>query len=386
MGNRFIDLFAGIGGFHEAAKNNGLNFVFASEIDENAKEIYELNHNVKVNGDITKIDEKVIPDFDWLFAGFPCQAFSVGGKRKGFEDTRGTLFFDVARIAKYKQPKMLLLENVKGLLSHDNGNTWSTILMTLDQIGYYTTELPIIASPHHFGIPQRRERVFIPCIRKDLVKSREDFKINLEKSEKEINLNKLWMKNKGNQSSLKLSKYHISILDAWREFKDVLVKGEVINFSIWMEYWGKEEKDIIGEPKWKLNTITKNLELYNRMSVELDKWISKYNVWDWFPTHRKFEWSVGENIKFNDSLIQFRPSGIRAVKPTMHPTITTIINQTAIIPSLNRKASIDELKWLQSFPSDFKLPENYGKSVKVLGNSVNVKVVDMIIKEMMKYG
>ncbi len=154
----FVDLFAGIGGFHQAAKELGGECVFASEIDKYACKTYEANHGIKPHGDITKIDTQDIPDHDILFAGFPCQSFSVAGKRLGFEDTRGTLFFEIIRILKEKQPKMFLLENVKGLKSHDNGKTLAIILDTLKSLGYNVHWN--ILNTKDYGIPQNRERIF----------------------------------------------------------------------------------------------------------------------------------------------------------------------------------------------------------------------------------
>ncbi|MCL1859901.1 MAG: DNA (cytosine-5-)-methyltransferase, partial [Oscillospiraceae bacterium] len=132
----FIDLFAGIGGFHQAASCFGGLCVFASEIDPQAQQAYAANYNLKPHGDITKIDAATIPDHDILFAGFPCQPFSIIGDMKGFEDTRGTLFFDIVRILKVKKTKMFMLENVKQLSTHNKGNTLKTIIKTLEALGY----------------------------------------------------------------------------------------------------------------------------------------------------------------------------------------------------------------------------------------------------------
>lgn len=154
-----IDLFCGIGGFHYAAKENGITMVFASEIDTHARKQYKLNHGLEPFGDITQIDAEDIPDHDILFAGFPCQAFSIVGKRKGFQDTRGTLFFEIARILQAKQPEYFLLENVKGLISHEGGNTLKTITNVLLQLGYYIKMKVLNAK--YFGVPQNRERIFI---------------------------------------------------------------------------------------------------------------------------------------------------------------------------------------------------------------------------------
>lgn len=165
----FIDLFAGIGGFRIAMQNLGGKCIFTSEWDEQAKKTYEANFGEVPFGDITKEDtKKFIPDgFDVLCAGFPCQAFSIAGKRGGFDDTRGTLFFDVAEIIKRKNPKAIFLENVKGLRNHDKGKTLETILNVLrNDLGYFVPE-PQIINAKDYGVPQNRERIYIVGFRKD---------------------------------------------------------------------------------------------------------------------------------------------------------------------------------------------------------------------------
>lgn len=157
-----IDLFAGIGGIRlgfEAAFKDSLNTVFSSEIDKFACKTYEGNFGHTPNGDITQIDAKDIPRHDILLAGFPCQAFSVAGLRRGFEDTRGTLFFEVARIIKHHRPKVVFLENVKGLLCHDKGKTFEVIINTLKELGYNISYKLLNAK--NFGLPQNRERIYI---------------------------------------------------------------------------------------------------------------------------------------------------------------------------------------------------------------------------------
>ena len=166
----FIDLFAGIGGFRLAMQNLEGKCVYTSEWDEQAKKTYQANFGEVPFGDITKEETKrwIPNNFDVLCAGFPCQAFSIAGKRGGFEDTRGTLFFEVAEIIKRKQPKAIFLENVKGLRNHDRGKTLKTILNTLrEDLGYYVPE-PKILNAKDFGVPQNRERIFIVGFRSDL--------------------------------------------------------------------------------------------------------------------------------------------------------------------------------------------------------------------------
>lgn len=163
----YVSLFSGIGGFEQALNKLGGNCVMASEIDKYANQAYEILYGHPTVGDVTKVAAEDVPDHDLLAFGFPCQAFSVAGKRLGFEEARGTLFFEAARIAKAKQPKVLLAENVKGLVGHDGGKTLDTIIQTLDEIGY-TVDFEVMNSKY-FGVPQNRERIFIVAVRNDLI-------------------------------------------------------------------------------------------------------------------------------------------------------------------------------------------------------------------------
>jgi DNA (cytosine-5)-methyltransferase 1 len=169
MAYKFIDLFAGIGGFHIALHNLGAECVFASEWDEAARKTYEENLS-KVSpklfesgnfaGDITEVDKASIPDFDILCGGFPCQPFSQAGHKLGFDDTRGTLFFDIAEIIKIKKPKAFFLENVRGLFKHDNGKTFEVIKRTLTEELGYSLHYSIVKASEH-GLPQHRPRLFM---------------------------------------------------------------------------------------------------------------------------------------------------------------------------------------------------------------------------------
>ncbi len=162
----FIDLFAGIGGFHLALKSFGASCVFASEWDKYAAQTYQDNFNNKPFGDITIINERSIPPHDILCGGFPCQAFSISGKQKGFDDTRGTLFFEIARIVNYHKPKVLFLENVKNLTKHDDGKTFLTIVKILEELEYFVYTKILNAS--NFGLPQNRERIYIVAFHNSL--------------------------------------------------------------------------------------------------------------------------------------------------------------------------------------------------------------------------
>ena len=159
---KFIDLFSGIGGFHQAMEQLGGTCVFASDIDKYAIETYKDNYGIDSDHNIRDVKEEDIPKHDVLCAGFPCQAFSKAGKQKGFKDeTKGTLFFEIERILAYHKTKYIILENVRNLVSHDHGNTWKTIYSHLKKLGYRLTPQPLIISPHQLGVPQLRERVVI---------------------------------------------------------------------------------------------------------------------------------------------------------------------------------------------------------------------------------
>lgn len=177
----FVDLFAGLGGFRLALESFGLKCVYSSEINNRVREVYKNNFGEYPNGDITKIDAKDIPDHDILCAGFPCQAFSISGKQLGFNDTRGTLFFDVARIVKEKQPKVVFMENVKNLQSHDSGRTLQVIKTTMEELGYKFYAKVLSASD--YGVPQKRERIYIVCFRDNIefnFPEPEELKIHVE--------------------------------------------------------------------------------------------------------------------------------------------------------------------------------------------------------------
>lgn len=165
-GYSFIDLFAGLGGFRLALESLGAKCVYSSEWDTSVKKVYEDNFGDTPDGDITKVDENIIPDHDILCAGFPCQPFSISGKQKGFDDSRGTLFFEIARIVKIKKPKIVFMENVKNFATHDYGNTLEVVKKTMEELGYKFYQKVLNAVD--YGIPQKRERIYMVCFRDDL--------------------------------------------------------------------------------------------------------------------------------------------------------------------------------------------------------------------------
>lgn len=227
----FIDLFAGVGGIRYPFEQLNGKCVMTSEWDKYAKLTYQTNYGDEelFLGDITKIKESEVPDHDVLVGGFPCQAFSHAGKKMGFEDTRGTMFFEVARIIKAKKPKMLLLENVKGLVSHDKGNTLKVILSALDELGYEVTYKILHAKD--FGVPQNRPRIYLVGVRKDLgfkfefpenkIKPTKLGDILEEKVDKKYTISdKLWsyLQNRKEEQKAKGNGFGFSLFDANSEY------------------------------------------------------------------------------------------------------------------------------------------------------------------------
>lgn len=226
-GYTFIDLFCGMGGFRTALEEIGCSCVFSSDIDTNVQKTYQLNFDEQPKGDITKISATDIPDHDILCAGFPCQSFSIAGKRMGFEDTRGTMFFEVARIVKEKRPKVLFLENVKGLVNHDKGKTLNVILDTLNELGYNYTQKVLNAKD--YNIPQNRERWYCVCFRKYLNLKISDFKFP-EKKELRIHVGDLI--EKVDNSNYQISKICESNINKFVKLKNINIDENTLAYEI----------------------------------------------------------------------------------------------------------------------------------------------------------
>ena len=384
---KFIDLFCGIGGFHQAMAQLGGQCVYACDIDEDCRKTYEANYGIRPDRDITKVDASKIPEYDVLCAGFPCQAFSKAGKRLGFHDeTKGTLFFDVERIMQHTKPKYALLENVRNLASHDNGNTWRVIHQHLVSIGYNVLCNPVIFSPHYIGIPQHRERVYIMCIRKDIGELPEFFfdTDNLPKCriddilqvESEI----------ADIDRYSLSQDKIELLNLWDEFVHNIKGDKLPGFPVWSEYLKPIDstEDMSEYPKWKINFIQKNSQLY------LDNKRFIYNCLPrarkhplFFGSKAKLEWQAGQykNPSLWDNILQFRPSGIRIKPGTYFPALVAITH-TRIIGARKRFLTLRECARLQSFPDTFQPDVIEAQAYKQFGNAVNVETVKIFAKYM----
>lgn len=385
-GFRFIDLFCGIGGFHQAMASLGGRCVFASDIDKECQKIYKQNYGIDVVGDITKVDAGEIEPFNVLCAGFPCQAFSHAGKQMGFKDkTRGTLFFDVIRIARHHKPEYMLLENVKNLAQHDNGNTWNVIYDTIQDAGYNVLKKPVIFSPHFIGLPQNRERVFIMCKRKDLGDIPE-FCFNTKKRDlPECALEDILLDDADipDISRYRISQRQIDLINLW----DELVKGvkcDMPGCPIYGEFLHdpSQNEDTTGWPSWKLDYMRKNNMFYLKHKSFLDRWLKRAATVEMYQnTRRHLEWQTyrGENESMWNHIMQFRQSGLRVKRATYFPALVAIV-QTSILAMRKRYVVPRECARMQSFPDSFQIHPDDQIAYKQFGNSVNVEVVRLFAK------
>jgi DNA (cytosine-5)-methyltransferase 1 len=417
---KFIDLFAGIGGFHIALEKLGHKCVFASEKRINLAELYEKNFQIEVNRDITKIDVSDIPSFDILCAGFPCQPFSKAGKQDGLKDERnGSLFDKIVDILEFHKPKYFILENVRNLISHDNENTWFYIKEQLEnKLGYKIDKK--IYSPHNFGIPQHRERLFIIGSSDDL-----DHFEWLEMTNKTTSIFEYLDKKPVNARKLENEK--VEVIDIWQEFISKIPKEDKLpGFPIWSMEFGAtypfEEKtpyssstialgktkgsfgiDLKGLsrkdklenlpryakteqkefPSWKKNYIRKNRAFYEKYKDVLEPIvlrIKNLNIASW----QKLEWNVqGGERDLYKYIIQFRGSGVRIKKTDFFPSLVTVSTQIPIISWEKRYITPSEGARIQSL-NDIELPENIGTCFSALGNAVNGTIVKLIAEKLIE--
>ena len=443
---RFIDLFAGLGGFHLALSQAGCRCVWACEMKKKLRRLYQLNFpDTPIEGDITEIAADDIPEHDILCAGFPCQPFSLAGKQQGFQDEkkRGNLFLHVCRVMEYHHPTYVLLENVKQLFHHDEGRTWKAIHEHLNQQGYGVAVN--ILSPHQFGIPQHRERVYIVCRLGRSDEEMQDFRfpqpttigtdindyLNPEETQLRPVLEDKWM-----------------TLQLWDEFLRQLYAhdGIIPNHPIWaMEmgatypYWDSDPRALSPEdlrsfrgtygqvikgrtceeclaclPEYarrpmaveKRRIIRSNRELYERNKEWMDIW--KEKIRHQLPNHQRMEWRLGkrpkEDINIYRHIVQFRSSGVRIRERKYVPTLTCVTTETPFIPWIpvrpdlrqpgeppcGRYLSLNECARLQGM-QDIKWTDETGKpilnlvrSYGALGNAINVDVMALVARAMLE--
>lgn len=386
----FIDLFCGIGGFHQAMSGLGGTCLYACDIDADCRKTYEKNYGLKPDGDITKVKAEDIPPHDVLCAGFPCQAFSKAGNRLGFNDkTKGTLFFDIMRIIEHHHPKYALLENVRNLASHDHGNTWKVIHDSLHDAGYNVIDEPVIFSPHYIGVPQHRERVFIMCVRKD-IGSLPPFYFN-NKELPLCNIDDILLDDDEIEdlNRYKLREDQIEWIDLWNEFIQNIKCDKLPGFPIWADSLCSLEdnhmvKDWDNLPKWMQNFITKNNELWKNNKEFIANWLPRAQKnKNFFGSKAKFEWQAGETKTPNvwNHIMQIRPSGLRVKPGTYFPALVAI-TQTSIVGKRKRFLTPRECARLQSFPDSFQYDEKNAQAYKQFGNSINVSLVKIFARYM----
>ena len=324
---KFVDLFCGIGGFRMAGENLGMKCVFSSDIDVHSCKTYETNFGENPYSDIFKVETNEVDDFDLLFAGFPCQPFSYSGKGEGFNDKRGTLFYEVLRFLNEKQPKAFLLENVKGLVSHDRNRTLKVIEEELAFAGY-NIHWTVLNSAD-YGLAQNRERWYCVGFKKDL-----EFEFPKP-------------------------------LDKKIQIKEILVKGKIDNdlgiSSKWIKRIEKHLKS--NEARVKHNDFDKNSKR------------GQHGVFSFMKPDKTIRFHMGDVKK-----TQIQEGFFTSVN-SLSPTV--IANRVPQLWDLKRKLTVRECARLQGFPDSFQFPVSRQQAYKQLGNSVSVPVIQSIIKEML---
>ncbi|UXC19048.1 DNA cytosine methyltransferase [Comamonas squillarum] len=425
---KFIDLFAGLGGFHLALNRLGGECVFAAEWQEHLQELYQANFGLRPQGDITKISPNDIPDHDVLTAGFPCQPFSKAGEQLGFECTKqGDLFFNVAAILKQKKPSFFILENVPNLLKHNEGRTWKAIQDILgmgpEGLGYHIAAERF--SPHNFGIPQIRERVYIV----GSIKPLENFTWP-ETSLAETSIDSILDKNPLNAK--KLSTQVVECLNVWADFlKRCPEDVELPSYPLWSMEWGatypyeedtpyalKEDYGIDGLkgfsgshgrkigflrtieerwmalpshartpqrkfPKWKVDFIRQNRQFYAENKAWIDPWMN--SIFKFPSSLQKLEWNVkGGERDLWKYVLQFRASGVRVKRRTTAPSLIAMTDtQVPIIAWQKRYMTPEECARLQSLDELKALPSTPTKAFHALGNAVNSTVVELVARALL---
>lgn len=420
---KFIDLFAGLGGFHLALKKLGHECVFACEIDDSLNALYESNFGLKPAKNIREVDVLDIPAHEILCAGFPCQPFSKAGSQLGFSCPKwGDLFSHILRILYHHKPHYFILENVPNLIKHQEGRTWQMIQSDLREMGYNLRHKQY--SPHQFGIPQIRERLFIVGSLSILP----DSTLPIPSSNTSPSISAI-LENEPTDAR-PLSEQVVENLEVWQEFLDLFPRDEVRqlpSFPIWtMEFGatyefetttpyilgaeglrqfrgnhGKSLEDLSDNevfenipsyartkqdrfPKWKIQFIRQNRDFYQTYRTRIDKWLPQ--ILKFPPSLQKFEWNCkGEERDIWKYVIQYRASGVRVKRPTTAPSLVAMTTtQVPIIGWERRYMTPYECIRLQSMDELEYLPEAPTKVFRALGNAVNVDLVERIADSLLR--
>lgn len=422
---RFIDLFAGIGGFHHAlgSRDFGGECVMAVDIDDDCRRVYASTWPSmdpgRIHSDIRHLTQRadgtdrsseelneLVPDHEVLCAGFPCQPFSKSGAQLGVLDsTRGTLFFDIMKVVEAKKPQFLILENVRNLAGPRHTDTWQTIVTALRYNGYRVSDTPVVFSPHLLspelgGTPQSRDRVFIlaartesldltsnPLLERQPVPDWSPSRWDVEKyllDDAEID----------EVDRYRLRRDEIAWLDAWQAFIQGIPDDDLPGFPIWVDAFDPKPSIPVGTPDWKADFLRKNSDLFNKNRTFIRGWLRRswipgegYRVADFPASRRKLEWQARSAQPTADQrdiwklAIHMRPSGIR-VKPATYLPALVAITQTSIIGSRRRRITPIEAARLQGIPDWVFARAGVDDSVayKQVGNGVNVGVVQHVAR------
>lgn len=403
----FVDLFAGIGGFHAVLSAMGGRAVYAVEIDRQASAVYHRNWGLDPFGDVTldaTDDVMKVPPHDVLAAGFPCQPFSKSGAQRGMDETRGTLYWNILKIIQAHHPSVVLLENVRNLAGPRHLHEWQVIIETLRSEGYRVCETPAIFSPHLLppnrgGRPQVRERVFIAATHAGSDTDSSDLVADLPFLNRPV---AGWEPHTWHlEADLPLDPDHHAEgchltdserlwIDAWDEFVRIMWEERegrrLPGFPLWADEWVVSEDLVVpvNAPKWKADYLRKNAEFYTAHRQTIDHWARKWEIYsDRFPaSRRKFEWQAQDTPSLWETVMHFRPSGIRAKAPTYLPALVAI-TQTSIVGPRQRRLSPREAARLQGLPDWFDFGDQPASATyRQLGNGVSVGAVWHALKSL----